>query len=408
MGTLTIINARVVTLASDGSEGGARRGAAMRELGVIEHGYVRMRDGAIAEVGAGHAAPKGGEVIDAGGRVCMPALVDCHTHLCHAGERWSEWDKIRAGASYESILAQGGGIMSTVAATRLALPDALEQDLSMRLRALAVLGVGTVEVKSGYGLEWSSEVRMLEAIGRAAGKAPQLVVATCLGGHAIPSDNPQWPAQFAGRIAELARLFPGIAVDAFCERNALSVEQCRAILAAAREHDLPRRLHTDQFNSMGGVAMALELGADTVDHLEAADATSIEAIARSSTIAVLLPCSAFALGGSYAAGRKLIDQGAAVALASNANPGSAPTVDLRFAMHLAARHCGLTAAEALTAATWNAACALRLQSTVGSLEPGKRGDAIVLEERDERALVHGFAGPPPRHVVLGGRLASPR
>jgi imidazolonepropionase len=206
----------------------------------------------------------------------------------------------------------------------------------------------------------------------------------------------------------LARQFPGVAVDAFCERSALSVQQCREIFAQAKKFNVPRRLHTDQFNSMGGVAMAIECGATTVDHLEAADEKSITALAQSKTIAVLLPCSVYALGGAYARGRSMIDQGAAVAVASNANPGSAPTIDMRFAMHLAVRHCGLSTNEALTAATWNAACALGIETKVGSLQVGKRADAIVLEERDERALTHGFAGPPPRHVVLAGKLISYR
>ncbi len=406
MGMLTILDARIVTMAAPRGAGpGPRRGAAMRELSVIERGFVQMLDGVVAAVAPGRPASTAGEVINADGRVCMPALVDCHTHLCFAGERWSEWERLRAGESYESILAAGGGIMSTVRATRGADVASLAQDLGARLRAAARLGVGTVEVKSGYGLDWSSELKMLEAIALAAAGTTQLIVPTCLGGHAIPPDAPAWPEEFAARVAELAQRHPGVAVDAFCERGALSVAQCRAILDAARRHGLPRRLHTDQFHAIGGAALAVEMDADTVDHLESADDAAIETVARSRAVAVLLPCSAYALGGPFAPGHRLVERGAAVAVASNANPGSAPTADLRFAVHLAVRHAGLTTAEALTAVTWNAACALRLESKVGSLEPGKRGDAIVLEERDERALAHGFGGPPPRHVVLAGRLA---
>ena len=414
MGMISIINARVVTMnarahgATNDAQLGARHGAAMSDLGVIENGHVCVRDGVITSVAPGQPASLVGEVIDAGGRVCMPALIDCHTHLCFAGNRWSEWEQLRAGESYESILAAGGGIMSTVRATKEATVAALAQDLGDRLRALANLGVGSVEVKTGYGLDWQSEIKMLNAIGEAAKNTPQLVVATCLGGHAIPADNAAWPEQFAAHVADLARQFPGVAVDAFCERGALSVQQCRDIFAQAKKFNVPRRLHTDQFNSMGGVAMAIECGATTVDHLEAADENSITALAKSKTIAVLLPCSVYALGGAYARGRSMIDQGAAVAVASNANPGSAPTIDMRFAMHLAVRHCGLSTNEALTAATWNAACALGIETKVGSLQVGKRADAIVLEERDERALTHGFAGPPPRHVVLAGKLMSYR
>ena len=414
MGTLSIINARVITMnarahgGNTATQNGARHGAAMSDIGVIENGHVCMRDGVITSVAPGRPASLIGEVIDAGGRVCMPALIDCHTHLCFAGDRWSEWEQLRAGESYESILAAGGGIMSTVRATRQATPEVLAHELGDRLRALAQLGVGSVEVKSGYGLDWQSEIKMLGAIDAAAKNTPQLVMATCLGGHAIPADNPAWPEQFAANLADLARQFPGVAVDAFCERSALSVQQCRDIFTQAKKFNMPRRLHTDQFNSMGGVAMAIECGATIVDHLEAADEKSITALAQSKTIAVLLPCSVYALGGAYARGRSMIDQGAAVAVASNSNPGSAPTIDMRFAMHLAVRHCGLRTNEALTAATWNAACALGIETKVGSLHVGKRADAIVLEERDERALAHGFAGPPPRHVVLAGKLVSYR
>ena len=414
MGMLSIINARVITMnasahgGNTATQNGARHGAAMSDIGVIENGHVCMRDGVITSVAPGRPASLIGEVIDAGGRVCMPALIDCHTHLCFAGDRWIEWEQLRAGESYESILAAGGGIMSTVRATRQATPEVLAHELGDRLRALAQLGVGSVEVKSGYGLDWQSEIKMLGAIDAAAKNTPQLVMATCLGGHAIPADNPAWPEQFAANLADLARQFPGVAVDAFCERSALSVQQCRDIFTQAKKFNMPRRLHTDQFNSMGGVAMAIECGATTVDHLDAADENSITALAKSKTIAVLLPCSVYALGGSYARGRSMIDQGAAVAVASNSNPGSAPTIDMRFAMHLAVRHCGLNTNEALTAATWNAACALGIETKVASLQVGKRADAIVLEERDERALTHGFAGPPPRHVVLAGKLISYR
>ncbi len=414
MGMLSIINARVITMnasahgGNTATQNGARHGAAMSDIGVIENGHVCMRDGVITSVAPGRPASLIGEVIDAGGRVCMPALIDCHTHLCFAGDRWSEWEQLRAGESYESILAAGGGIMSTVRATRQATPEVLAHELGDRLRALAQLGVGSVEVKSGYGLDWQSEIKMLGAIDAAAKNTPQLVMATCLGGHAIPADNPAWPEQFAANLADLARQFPGVAVDAFCERSALSVQQCRDIFTQAKKFNMPRRLHTDQFNSIGGVAMAIECGATTVDHLDAADENSITALAKSKTIAVLLPCSVYALGGSYARGRSMIDQGAAVAVASNSNPGRAPTIDMRFAMHLAVRHCGLNTNEALTAATWNAACALGIETKVASLQVGKRADAIVLEERDERALTHGFAGPPPRHVVLAGKLISYR
>jgi imidazolonepropionase len=401
MDRLTIRNARLLTLAGPGPA----RGRHLGDLGVIDRGFVRCEAGRIEQVGAGEPEPDGGLELDAGGRVCMPALVDAHAHLCWGGDRWGEWDRLRAGTPWPEILASGGGILSTVRATRIAGEDELVEGVRVRLQAMARLGVGATEAKSGYGLEPETEARMLRAIAAAAEGSPVLVQRTFLGGHAIPPEDPAWPERLAAEvIPDFARRFPGVAVDAFCERNALSVEQCRAVLDAARLAGLPSRLHTDQFTSLGGAEMAVKAGARSVDHLEAATTETVRAVAASDAIAVLLPCSGYALDGRYAPGRALADAGAALALGSNANPGSAPTVDLRFAMHLAVRHAGLTAAEAIVAATRNAAFALGLGGQVGSLTPGMHANLIVLEDRDERSLVHGFAAEPPRHVVLGGRV----
>jgi imidazolonepropionase len=401
MDRLTIRNARLLTLAGEGP----RRGAGMRDLGVIERGFVRCSEDRIEQVQSGDPEPCGGLELDAQGRVCMPALVDAHAHLCWGGDRWGEWDRIRAGTPWPDILASGGGILSTVRATRGADLASLTEGVHVRLRAMARLGVGATEAKSGYGLEPETEARMLEAIAEAAQGSPMLVQRTFLGGHAIPPEDPAWPARLARDvIPEFARRFPGIAVDAFCERNALSVDQCRAVIRAARAAGLAARLHTDQFTSLGGAEMAVQEGARTVDHLEAATDETVRAVAHSATIAVLLPCSGYALDGRFGPGRALVDAGAVVALGSNANPGSAPTVDLRFAMHLAVRHAGLSGAEAIVAATRNAAFALGLGHEIGALKPGMRANLMVLQEPDERSLVHAFAAEPPRHVVLGGGL----
>ena len=400
MQPLTVLNARVLTLAG----ASVRRGAAMRDLGVIERGFVRCEAGRVVAIGSGDAPATSGRVIDAAGRVCMPALVDAHAHLCWGGDRWSEWEQVRTGVPYERILAAGGGILSTVRATRAADENELALGVRGRLDAMARLGIGATDAKSGYGLEPATEARMLDAIARAAEASPVTVRRTFLGGHAVPPEDAGWPERLAREvIPAFAARYPDVAVDAFCERNALGVDQCRAILEAARAAGLHARLHTDQFTSLGGAEMAVQLGARTVDHLEAATPETVRAVAGSSSIAVLLPCSGYALDGRYAPGRALIDAGAAVAIGSNANPGSAPTVDLRFAMHLAVRHAGLSCAEAIVAATVNAAHALALGDELGRLEPGLRANLIVLAERDERSLVHAFGAPPPAHVVLGGQ-----
>jgi imidazolonepropionase len=396
-----IRNARLLTL--QGSS--PRRGTAMRDLGVIERGFVTCANGRVERVGSGEPEGSWDRVIDARGCVCMPALVDAHAHLCWGGDRWAEWEQIRAGVPYPQILAGGGGILSTVRATRAATREALAEGVAMRLAAMARLGVGATDAKSGYGLEPETEARMLRAIGDAAAGSPMLVRRTFLGGHAIPPEDPSWPDRLAREVVPaFAREFPDVAVDAFCERSALGVEACRAILRAARAAGLAGRLHTDQFNSMGGAEMAIAEGARTVDHLEAATPETVRAVGASSAIAVILPCSGYALDGRHAPGRALVDAGAAVAIGSNSNPGSAPTVDLRFAMHLAVRHAGLGCAEAIVAATVNAAHAIDAADEVGMLAPGMRANLIVLEDRDERSLVHAFGGPPPSVVMLGGRV----
>ncbi len=404
MRPLTVVNARLLTLAGSA----ARRGAAMRSLGVIERGFVRCNAGRIESVGSGNPTGDLGEVIDAAGRVCMPALIDCHAHLCWGGNRWSEWENIRRGMPWSEILASGGGILNTVRATRATSEDELAQGVRGRLNAMQRLGIGTTEAKSGYGLNQETEARMLRAIGTAAQSVSIKVRRTFLGGHAIPQDDPEWPDRLAREvIPAFATLFPDAAVDAFCERNALSVDQARAVLQAAKAAGFACRLHTDQFNSLGGAEMAVQEGARTVDHLEAATDETVRCVGASPTIAVMVPCSGYALDGRYAPGRKLIDAGAAIALGSNCNPGSAPTIDLRFAMHLAVRHCGLSCEEAIVAATVNAAHALGIGGETGSLEPGRRADMIVLADRDERSIVHGFAHEPPLHVVLNGCRLSP-
>ena len=309
MASLLVRNARVLTLAG---AAGPRHGAAIRDLGVIERGFVRCEAGRVAAVGPGDCRDAADTVIDAAGRVCMPALVDAHAHLCWGGDRWSEWEQVRAGVPYPQILASGGGILRTVRATRAATEAELAEGVRRRLLAMARLGVGTTEAKSGYGLEHETEHRMLRAIASAAREVPVRVRRTFLGGHAVPPDDAAWPERLAGEVIPLfAREFPDAVVDAFCERNALSVEQCRAVLRAAKSAGVAARLHTDQFNGLGGAEMAIEEGARTVDHLEAARPETVRAVAASRAIAVILPCSGYALDGRYAPGRALIDAGAA-------------------------------------------------------------------------------------------------
>lgn len=409
MNPLTIINARVLTLASL-ARPDPRRQAELRDLGVIERGYVRIEDQEIAAVGAGD--PPGsaaGEVLDAGGCVLMPAFVDCHTHACWAGDRFDEFEMSLAGASYLDILKAGGGIMSTVRAVRSASDDQLTFGLLRRLTAMAALGTGTVEVKSGYGLTTDHELRMLRCVHSAARQAGQVLIGTFLGAHANDPENPNLVEQTINQTLPLVvSEFPGITVDAFCEQGAWSLDDCRRLFENAIDLGCPIRVHTDQFNSLGMTRLAVELGAVSVDHLEASTPKDLEHLAPSKTIGVLLPCAGFQLDGRYAPGRALIDAGGAVALATNYNPGSAPTPSMPFAIALACRKLKLTPAEAITAATWNAACVLGLQDRVGSIEVGKRADLQLLDTTDERELAYELAGPGPLAVVINGEIAHLR
>ena len=336
----------------------------------------------------------------------MPAFVDCHTHACFAGDRANEFEARLAGAGYLEILAAGGGIMATVRAVRDAEETLLAEALLGRLERMARLGTGTVEVKSGYGLDPATELKMLRATRLAAERSPQIVVPTFLGAHALDADaeDPDGAvnAIINEALPEAAAAFPGILCDAYCEEGAWSLADCRRLFESAQSLGCPIRVHTDQFNRLGMTRLAVEMGARSVDHLEATSAEDLQRIAASDTIGVLLPTSGFSLDDRYADGRGLIDRGGAVAIASNYNPGSAPSPSVALAIALACRKCGLRPAEAITAATWNAACVLDLQDEVGSLEPGKRADLLLLDTRDERDLGLEIAGPGPVGVMLAG------
>ena len=404
-GPIAIENARIVTCLPS-PDGGARRGGAMGELHVIERGHVVAEAGRIASVGAGPAVSCAVAMrIDARGRVLMPAAVDCHTHACWAGERLGEWEMKRAGATYLEILTAGGGILSTVAAVRAAPREALASQLAERLAEMRATGTGAVEVKTGYGLDAATELKMLEAILAVRAVWPAPVVPTLLLGHALDKDNPAQLQDMCALLERVADRVPGMAVDAYCEEGAWTVDMCRTLLLKAKRLGFDVRLHADQFNALGGLELAVELGARSVDHLEASTPRGLAALAASRTIGVALPVCGFALDGRFADGRSLIDQGGALAVASNWNPGSAPSPSAQFAAALAGRHMRLTAAEAICAVTWNAACVLGLQQETGAVAAGMRADLQLLAHRDERAFVHEVGGPGPDATLLGTDLS---
>lgn len=402
---------RVLTL----SKGAVpRRGSDAGELGVIERGYVMIRDGRVAAVGA-CPRPKSLQfaedtrAIDGRNRVLMPAFVDCHTHACWAGQRYDEFEMKLRGATYLDILNAGGGIMSTVRAVRSASEDELAELLLIRLARMRALGTGTVEVKSGYGLDTETELKMLRAIRLGASQTSQRIIPTFLGAHAIDRDNPDFVEEtIAETLPAVAEEFPGIVCDAYCEEGAWSLEETRQLFERAMDLGCPIRVHADQFNPLGATRLAIEMGAVSVDHLEATMDDDLRALAESEAAGVMLPCSGFQLDDRYADGRGFLDCGGWLAIATNYNPGSAPTPSIPFTIALACRKLGLTPAEAITCATINAARVLQLDDEVGSIETGKRADLQLLDATDEREPGYEFATAGPVLVVSNGDVVHER
>ncbi len=406
--TLTITNARILTLAGPTPP---RRGDALRDLGVIERGFVRIEDGRIVEVGEGEETSNDSQeiVIDAQGCVLMPAFVDCHTHACWAGQRLDEFALKLAGRSYLDILEAGGGIMSTVRAVRAASQQELTENLRRRLERMSALGTATVEVKSGYGLTTRDELKMLRAVREAASGGVMTIVPTFLGAHAIDPDNPDFIEQTINEtLPAVAEEFPGIVCDAYCEQGAWSLDDTKRLFEKAHLLGLPLRVHADQFNSLGMTRLAVDMNAVSVDHLEATTPDDLNYLAQSETMGVALPACGFHLDDRYAPVRAFVDAGGALAIATNYNPGSAPTPSMPFVIALACRKMGLTPAEAIACSTINAACVLNLASEVGSIEVNKRADLQLLDGTDERELGYEFASPGPRLTIINGQVSHRR
>ncbi len=368
-------------------------------------GDVLIEGSSIAGIGpAIQSVRQADHQIDACGRVLMPAFVDCHTHACFAGDRLDEWDLKRRGGTYLEILAAGGGIMSTVRAVRAASRAQLVEDLRARLGVMLDEGTTTVEVKSGYGLSTEHELKMLRAIQDAAGSWPGTVLATALIGHAVDPDVPDFFERTIGETLDAVHSeFPDVAVDVYCEKGAWPLEESLRLLGRARELGHPVRAHADQFNSLGMVRGAIGLGALSVDHLEASTDEDLRALAGSGTVGVGLPICGFHVDGRYADLRRLVDLGGRVAIATNFNPGSAPSSSMPLAIALAVRHCGLLPHEAIAAGTSGGASVLRL-SDRGAIRRGGRADLVLLRHRDERQLAYEVGGSPVETVICGGRV----
>lgn len=419
MDALLIRDARVLTMLSRGENGappGGLRGAAMSELGVLASADVLIESGRVAGVWPrdtgglmGVLVAEGVREIFARQRVLMPGFVDCHTHACWAGSRVDEWERKLAGATYQEIAASGGGIMSTVRAVRAATRDSLFAATQARALAMLVLGTTTVEIKTGYGLTLSDELKMLAAI-RDAGSnledtGPE-VVPTGLLGHAIDPDVPAFVEEVIDRILPaMSSHASGVAIDAFCEKGAWSLDDCTRLFNAAQSRGHAIRVHADQFTSMGMVERAIQMGARSVDHLEASTDATLAALAASQTFAVGLPVCGFHLDGRYANLKRIVELGGKVCVATNYNPGSAPCPSMPLALALAVRHCGLTPAQAIVAGTLNPALLLGF-SDRGYIARGARADLLLLKHTDERALVYEVGDNPVDTVIVGGKVMS--
>ena len=384
---------------------GAKHGAAMRDLSIIADASLVIRDGHIVWAGRsldwkGSAA----ETVDLGGRAVVPALVDPHTHAVWSGNRLADFDARTSGKSYEEILRAGGGIHSTIRATAAADKQELVRLASPRLASLLRSGATTIEVKSGYGFTPSAEILMLEAIQDLQRSTPARLLPTLL--IHIPPSGPADRATYVQDVCD--KLIPEVAtrrlataVDIFVEAEAWHVEEARTILACAVHHGLAIKLHTEQFQRIGGLELGVELGALSVDHLEACSPEQLALLASGTTIATILPGVSLHLGIPAAPGRQLIDAGAAVAVGTDLNPGSSPLFSTSMALALSVRLNGLTAAEALVAGTVNAACALGLPAA-GRLEAASQADFLVLESTDWRDLLYTLGENPTREVWIRG------
>ncbi len=397
----------------------AKRGVQMSELGIIPDGAVVIEQGRIAHVGqtaeiltalTAAGKPIGAfDTIDASGKAVLPGFVDSHTHLVFGGYRAEEFGWRLTGDSYMEILQRGGGILRTVADTRSASREELTEIGLKRLDSMLAFGVTTVEGKSGYGLDRETEIKQLEVMAELDRRHPLDIVPTFMGAHAVPTDFKGREEAFIDFLLE--EVLPEAAsrrlaefCDVFCEQNVFSVAQSRRLLTAARQAGLKPKLHADEIVQLGGAELAAELGAVSADHLLHASDEGIRAMAASGVVATLLPGTAFSLKEPYARGRFMIDAGCAVALATDFNPGSCFSESIPLVAALAAIHMNLSAEEIVTALTINAAAALDRAQVTGSLDPGKQGDVVILENPSYRFIPYRMGVSAVEKVIKKGVL----
>lgn len=413
--------AQLVTCASPS---GPKRGADMQDVGTLENGAIAISGQKIVAIGHSQDLLErfsASTSLDASGKVVCPGFVDPHTHVVYAGDRVNEFEMRIKGASYMEIMEAGGGIISSARAVRAASVEQLVAETRPRLDAMLRLGTTTLEVKTGYGLDENSEMKLLTAIEALAKSHPCTLVPTFLGAHAIPAEYQTNPEQYVTLVIEKMlphaaawyanSLFKTLGIpffcDVFCEKNAFSLNQSRRILEAGIALGFGAKIHADEFTSLGGVKLAVELNATSVDHLDETTAEERTRLANSNTIGVVLPAVNFNFGSAhFADARSLLDSGCALALSTDINPGSAPCPSMPLVMAIAARYQHLLPSEVLNASTINAAHAIGMGTRVGSLEPGKQADVLILKTGDYRHLCYQFADNLVETVIKNGKIIT--
>jgi imidazolonepropionase len=403
-------------------KGGPQRGHALGRLGIIENGAVVVRDEKIIAVGTTaelKASYPNEPTLDASTCVLMPGFVDPHTHVIWGGDRANEFEMKMAGKPYLEILAEGGGILSTVKQTRRASIESLMAQTRPRLLRMFAHGTTTVEAKTGYGLQTATELRLLKALLALDDETPLDLAITFLGAHAIAPEFSGNPQGYTDLICET--MLPMLKewwgthaprlslpfVDVFCEDKAFDLEQSRQILSKARSLGFPLKIHADEFGNIGGASLAVELGAASADHLVKTSDADIAALGKSDTVAVALPCTPFGLAErAYTPAKALLEAGAILALATDCNPGTSWNESMQIAIALSCRYMGLTPAQAIAAATINSAYAIRRADTIGSIEVGKQADMLILSVPDYRHLGYRYGTNLVKQVIKRGQVYS--
>ncbi|WP_054949466.1 imidazolonepropionase [Numidum massiliense] len=399
MTTLFIKNASQLATLASGTKG-PRKKEQMSQLNIIENGAVYVEDGKIRDVGttdelASRYEADTDEVVDAEGRLVTPGLVDAHTHVVFGGSRAHEFERRLQGATYMEIMNEGGGIHATTRMTREATEEELIAQTKRRLDSFLKHGVTTVESKSGYGMNWETELKQLRVMQELQKEHPIDLVPTFMGAHAVPPEYKGREEVFVQHVID--DMLPIVAEeklakfnDVFCEKDVFTPDQSERILEAGKRLGLVPKIHADEIESYGGAELAAKVEAVSAEHLLKASDEGIKAMAAANVIACLLPATALYLREDAARGRKMIDAGVAVAISTDNNPGSSPTTSLPLVMNLACILMRMTPAEALTAATYNGACAIQMEDEVGSIEVGKKGDIVLWDVQSYQELQYLF------------------